>query len=115
MQAEGTIERKYALIKIKPGDYFLPSNDGRTLWRITSYEDGPSSGLDWPRDRTLWQLWRWEGDPALFEAGDLATIELAIEDWDRWATEESSLETRRDAIRQAHKPSQRTRRCVVSK
>lgn len=35
-----TPERKYALTKLSPGDYLLPSNDAQYLWRLTRDADG---------------------------------------------------------------------------
>lgn len=96
MQDQPT-ERKHALIKIAAGDYVLLSNDAQTLWRIESYEDGPSYGLtDWPRDRTLWRLLRWTGD-----VGVGAYIDLG--DRDRWEGVEDWFERRADAIEAALK------------
>lgn len=37
--------RKYAMTRLAAGDYLLPSNDGRTLWRLERYEDGAAHGL----------------------------------------------------------------------
>ena len=31
--------RVYVLTRLGSGDYLLPSNDGRTLWRISRYDD----------------------------------------------------------------------------
>lgn len=60
MQAESTPQRKYALTRIGPGDYLLPSNDGQTIWRIAKYEDGPSHGVEgMDRDRDFWGVWKW--------------------------------------------------------
>lgn len=57
------IKRKYVLSKVTKGDYLLPSNDAKTVWRIRSYVDGPSSGIeDWPKDITVWGVWRWMGE-----------------------------------------------------
>jgi hypothetical protein len=58
------IERKYALAKIEAGDWLLPGNDGKTLWRLVKSEDGPSYGLDpdtFPDDFTVWLAYKWEG------------------------------------------------------
>lgn len=97
MQAERTApERKFVLTKVGPGDYLLPSNDGKTLWRLSTYEDGPSHGLDWPRDRTFWQVKRWDRP---ITADDSLAID--VEDWDRWETVEESLASRREAINAA--------------
>jgi hypothetical protein len=99
MQAERTTpERKWVLTKVGPGDYLLPSNDAQTLWRLRSYEDGPSHGLDvnWSRDRTFWELWRWKG--RIDEHEEIAES-LDEGRWsDRWEHVESSLASRREAI-----------------
>jgi hypothetical protein len=88
------IERKYALTKVAAGDYLLPSNDAQTIWRLVRYEDGPSHGLaDWPRDRPVWAAYRW--------TGPLGAVDAGIDAWDRWELQESSCETRADAIQAA--------------
>lgn len=86
-------ERKYVLTRIKAGDYLLPSNDGRTIWRLSQYEDGPSHGLDWPKDRQVWGCWRWVG----------GTIRpgIDVEDWSSWEMVASTLATRKEAISEA--------------
>jgi hypothetical protein len=97
MQSDSTkarVERKYALTRIKAGDYILPSNDGKTLWRICKYRDGPSMGLDpevFPRDFERWQLRRWHRP---VHSGSL----VDIEDWDRWEHWDESYDTRQEAI-----------------
>lgn len=94
MQAErNAVERKYALTKIAAGDYLLPSNDGKTIWRIHRYVDGPSSGImDWPRDRDVWGFWRWEGR---------AEGAVDLDDWDRWEMVGGLCDSRADAIQEA--------------
>lgn len=88
-----TTERKYALTKIAAGDYLLPSNDGQTIWRIRTYTDGPSFGIeDWISDRDLWAIWRWVG---------ARTPYVDVDDWERWETVEEGHETRREAINRA--------------
>jgi hypothetical protein len=86
-------QRKYALTKVTSGDYLLPSNDGKTIWRIMRYTDGPSNGLDIPRDRDFWEVRRWTAK-GLDQYVDL-------EDWDRWQSEVSLLDTRAEAINTA--------------
>lgn len=91
-------ERKYALTKVDKGDYLLPSNDRATLWRIAVYVDGPSSGLtDWPKDKTLWGLWRFIGRPVT----DGLTLDLGDLDWGEWECVEQGFATRQDAIDEA--------------
>lgn len=87
-----TVERKYALTKIAAGDYLLPSNDARTLWRFRQYEDGPSHGLevDWA-DRKFWRVERWHEEIAPFDRVD-------IESFDRWICAADMFESRREAI-----------------
>ena len=92
MEAQ-TIERKYQLTKIEAGDYLLPSNDGRTVWRIRRYTDGPSGGLEhWPKDREVWGIWGWRG----------ATLELTLDE-DKWAYWDGLCDTREEAIQLALK------------
>jgi hypothetical protein len=94
MQAESTPQRKYALTKIAAGDYLLPSNDAQMVWRIAKYEDGPTHGLDaLPRDRDFWGVWRWRG-----QRGQSV---LDPDDWNQWAMEAASCDTRAEAIRLA--------------
>lgn len=90
-----TIERRYALTKIAPGDYLLPSNDAGTLWRLRRYTDGPTHGLeDWPRDRDLWGLWRYAYSLHALEPVD-------PDDWSVWEMVGDGYETRAEAIRAA--------------
>ena len=84
-------ERKYTLTKIAPGDYVFPSNDGQTIWRIALYTEGPSTGLDWSRDRDVWGVWRW--CERVQQGGYIDTT-----DWNRWEFCEGLYETRSDAI-----------------
>jgi hypothetical protein len=89
--------RKYAMTKVTRGDYLLPSNDGETIWRIHSYKDGPSCGLDpkvFPTDFTAWALRMWTGSGGL-------QASLDLEDWDRWRQVAVGLKTRADAIAEA--------------
>lgn len=85
------IERKWVLSKIAAGDYLLPSNDGRTLWRITRYVDGPSAGLDIPRDRDFWAVRHWQEEVG---RGDV----VDVEDWDRWVLRSDMWVSRAAAI-----------------
>ena len=85
------IERKYVLTKIAAGDYLLPSNDGKTIWRIMRYEDGPSYSLDWPKDRMVWGAWSWRGD----------LDRVDPDAWDMWACGSQWCDTRQQAIDEA--------------
>lgn len=87
-------ERKYALTRLGRGDYLLPSNDGATLWRIRTYVDGPSAGLDIPRDRTFWSVWKCHG---IIGPG----MQVDPDDEEAWEFYEGLLETRREAIGRA--------------
>lgn len=96
------VERKYVLTKLGVGDYLLPSNDAQTLWRIRSYEDGPTWGLDpevFPRDFKLWSIYRWTGN-----AEDAHAIAASVEndDFDLWETyDQGGYRTRREAVEAA--------------
>lgn len=92
----GKPERKFALRRIKAGDYLLFSNDAKTLWRIRKYTEGPSSGLDdWPRDREVWGMWKWETPIVMGETA------VEIENWDRWEFFEGMCDTRSEAVDRA--------------
>ena len=83
-------DRKYVLTKIARGDYLLPSNSGKTIWRLCTYEDGIEQGLDHDLG-TVWGVWKWVG------GGDV----VDPLDWGRWEMWESSLRTRVEAIEAA--------------
>lgn len=88
------MERKYALTRLAAGDYLLPSNDARTIWRIRRYVDGPSQGLDVPRDRDFWGVWRFNGPVD-------ENTQVDPDDTDSWDMWSSALDTRADAIDEA--------------
>lgn len=86
-------ERKYALMKLAPGDWLLPSNDHKTLWRIATYTDGPSTGMDhMPRDKEFWGVWKWVG------RAEFPRDEIDLEFGDSWAMKSDWHETRREAV-----------------
>ena len=77
-----TPERKYALRRIKAGDYIFFGNDQTTLWRVHTYEDGPS----------FWAIRRWETPIVLGQTA------IEIENWDRWEFVEGFYDKRQGAI-----------------
>ena len=85
-------KRRFALIKIRAGDWLLASNDGKQLWRIYRYEERGQRG-----DRAITESY-WAC--ALY----LGSLDEAIEeedlehDWSRWETTDFWLGTRQDAI-----------------
>lgn len=94
------VERKHALVNVGPHDYLLVSNDERTLWRLTTYIDGPSMGLaEWPRDRTFWGVWRYIG-PLRWQTGELTEYQVEqLLDWSDWdGPNDLHLTTRRAAM-----------------
>ena len=91
--------RKYAMTRIEAGDYLLPSNDAKRLYRLTSYTDGPTYGLvDWPRDRVVWAVDLFTGSPDEGERLARAVEDYGSGDWHRIA---DYLDTRGAAIEQA--------------
>ena len=82
--------RKYALTKLAPGDWLLPSDDGKTLWRIRLYEDGPTHGMEIAADRDFWGVWKWLGR----EGEDY----VDPQNWSHWDFFEGLHDTRREAI-----------------
>lgn len=89
-------KRKYAMSKgAGPGDWLQLSNDGKTLWRIRRYEDGPSHGLEgWPRDKEIWGMWKWLGK---IEPG----ASMDLEDKGQWDFWEGFCESRKEAVKRA--------------
>lgn len=95
-------KRKYALTKVDAGDYLLPANNGRTLWRIARYQDGPSTGLeDMPRDDMFWGVWRWTGHVGIDTQSGRIAVADGLEDWSLWEMDASLLRTRAEAIEEA--------------
>lgn len=101
-------EQKYAMTRVQAGDYLLPSNDGKTLWRLSTYdEDGSaywvdrSSGKETKVVGKFWSAWRFNG--TIDEAESLlhsADPELLLE-WDRWIESATALSTRKEALEYA--------------
>lgn len=84
-------DRKYALTKIGTGDWLLPSNDGRILWRIRLYDEEIPVGDDAFETRERWGVWKWLGHIAPGAVPD----PMEPEEWDFF---EGFHETRREAI-----------------
>jgi hypothetical protein len=90
-----TVERRYALTRVRAGDYLLPSNDGKTIWRIKAYdEDGSAQYQDergWhPILGHFWAVWRYVGR---------SVERLDPDDWTDWEQWDSSYRTRAEAVR----------------
>lgn len=69
-----TPERLYSMRRVAAGDYLLPSNDLKVLWRIHSYVDGKIHGLEVGyQARTFWRACWLPYDEAahLIETGEL--------------------------------------------
>jgi len=102
-----SIERKYVLTKLRTGDYLLPSNDGETLWRIRTYEDGRINGLtDGPYRAEYWELRRWTGGGPLDANWQMAE---SIEDgnFDPWEWVAGAFRKRSEAIEEAMRLGER--------
>lgn len=84
------MERRYKLTRIAAGDYLLPSNDGRTLLRITSYEDDGSASYVTDRgERRIvgarWNVWRFSGTMAEAERLLIDDPDVLLDsEWERW-------------------------------
>jgi len=86
-------ERRYAMTRLAAGDYLLPGNDRVTLFRLATYEDGPSHGLDDSyADRTYWGAWRWNIKHRWPETVD------DLDNWGNWDMVAALCMTRHDAI-----------------
>lgn len=88
-------ERLYQFSRVRSGDYLLPGNDARTLWRIAHYDEefiGPDS--ETVELKLCWGIWKWthtldSGHP------------VDTQDWNEWEFFEGFLKTRREAIDRA--------------
>ena len=103
-------DRLYAMIRIGPGDYLLPGNDGLTLYRISTYEETGDGYYTDARGRerrivgTYWQAAEYvHGAGTIEDAMNEADADLL--DWsddygnERWACVVYGQKTRADAIR----------------
>jgi hypothetical protein len=86
-------ERLFALTKVEPGDYLLPGNDERTLWRIAKYEDVETFELGIESDCVFWGVWIYTRRGAA-----IALLPEDFLEWDYWRMEVSSCRTRAEAI-----------------
>ena len=87
------IERKYALIKgLGAGDWLLPGNNGKTLWRLSKEDNADAIGD--------WSLWSWQK-----QIGSYIDPE-DLEDWSQWDLQATGHKTREDAMREALKREQ---------
>ena len=95
-----TVARRWQMVRVSAGDYLLPSNDTRTLWRIYSYEEhgdaeiGDGRGGWRPLRGTFWACARYERP---FGSFDVLT-EWDLLEWGNWLTWETTLATRREAV-----------------
>lgn len=93
-------ERRYALIRVEPGVYLLPSNDARTLWRIAAYtEDGSAyrERKNGTRQPIVGRYWAAACRPFPTE------VEIDVLEWwgEGWMTVATLCPTRRAAIDEA--------------
>jgi hypothetical protein len=88
------IERHYTMVRVRAGDYLLPSNDGKTIWRIKAYdEDGSAEYGDGTKVYgRFWGIWKYIGRDA---------THLDPYEWDRWAQWDSGYNTRAEAVQRA--------------
>lgn len=91
------MNRRYSMIKLATGDWLLPSNDLRTLWRICREPDG------WWTSMRLLEDYNTDGFP-LLERDQLGTIigimPTSSLEWTyaEWETYGQGYTTRREAV-----------------
>lgn len=94
-------ERKYALIRVAAGDYLLPSNDLKTLWRIRSYREyGDAYWVDVDGKEHVVKGIFWEAS-RYFDGPMAAVDDDDLLDRDRWQSYSDSHRTRQEAIDEA--------------
>lgn len=85
------IARRYALTKLAPGDYLLPSNDGQRLYRIA--RGAEPAGVLGEREVETWELFRYREPISSTSAVDT--------DWAAWDCVATAMRRRADAIDEA--------------
>ncbi len=92
-------ERRYKLTRISVGDYLLPSNDARTLWRVYAYEEDGSATVQGKdgRDRPLRGRW-WSTAKYAAPLLDLGLLPDDFLDWCYWTVWDTCLASREAAI-----------------
>lgn len=88
-----SVERKYQMTRGGPGLWYLPSNDGEIMWRLSAYEeDGSAVTGSWPNETPIYgRFWAAEWKPM---------SKLGIEHYE-WNEHEIMLPTRKAAIESA--------------
>jgi len=86
MPESGTPERKYALVRIKAGDWLLPSNSLRWYWRLSKNEEEGG-----------WSLWR-TAFPQQDHEFDVLAEDIALDLWQEWELWDDHFPTRGEAI-----------------
>jgi len=102
--------RVYAMTRLGDGDYLLPSNDARTLWRLYRYREDGSVTFDNGRKLvgTFWAAAYYPGTLRQAHEGivrDLSDYGHAT--YERWITHDSLLPSRQAAIEAAMKAGAR--------
>lgn len=96
-------DRKYSLTKLVAGDYLLPSNDGKTLWRLRrGFNEQIADERGKIKKEFTWEVWRWTLGIVDGGRGQIPDPE----DWDEWELWDGYCQTRDDAIRSALKARQ---------
>jgi hypothetical protein len=91
--------RKYQMTRIQAGDYLIPSNDQKTLWRIYSYEEDGSleDGRGGFVHGRFWASARFAGSLELAERLMHRDPDEFLS-WSSWESWEVHLPTRKAAV-----------------
>lgn len=88
------MERKYAITKIEAGDYILPSNDAKTLWRIQKLGSvgGSEDNVEWDWSEAGWYVSKYN------QYVD-QTLQIDVDDWSFWTDWSGPYATRAEAVK----------------
>jgi hypothetical protein len=92
-------ERHFRMIRVASGDWILPGNDGKTLYRLQRYEE--SGDAFWTlrgvkQKKIVGWFWAaYEYDRKIASDADLVDDML---EWDHWTCVASTMKTRKEAI-----------------
>lgn len=94
------LERRFALVRVKAGDYLLASNDERGLYRIQAYdEDGSLESYSGEKIRgRFWMVYIHAGEVDRDDLGRITGGVVDVEDPYAWIVVEQMFPTRRAAV-----------------
>lgn len=100
-------ERRYQMIRLRAGDYLLPSNDLETMFRIASYQE--HGDAEWRDEQgrwhkivgTYWSVYAMRMAKLKALTENPVTDDEDVLDWNEWEHRSDGFGSRRAAIEDA--------------